>query len=167
MSLEPRQRNRLGITPLNWRPPDIDAYNGLPFRPYPKYERVTPRDLVQMLENNFHLLWVECVPCEVERKYQNLKTIAHDELWEREVDNGLGSRLLRQDSGERHAPVYVSPKQAKKIEPKQTTYYRRGQKRMPSFIPTERSGLTKDQILGKDHCDPFIQKFYPNQVFNR
>jgi hypothetical protein len=109
-----------------------------------------------MLEGNFRHLWRECAPDDIPIQYQGLKTIAHDELWGYHPD----------EIGEEEAPVVVRSKPAKKIEPKEPIL-RPGQKKMPPFEPTEREGLTKDQILGKDHWDPFIQTYYPNVVFNR
>lgn len=96
------------------------------------------------------------MPDEVPLKYQGLKTIAHDELWGYHPD----------DVEEEVEAFIKKPKPAKKVEPKQT--YRIDQNIQPiEPKPTERAGLTKDQVLGKDHHDPFIQKFYPDTVFNR
>lgn len=136
MSFAPKTRNRLGITPFDYKPSDIDTYDGFPFRPYPEYERITPRDLVQMLENNFLHLWRECVPFEVPQKYQGLKTIANDELWENHPDNGIGYET--QDRGERAAPVYV------KQEPKKAV-------RKPHY--SERCTTREEKAI--------MRKFYP------
>jgi hypothetical protein len=108
-----------------------------------------------MLEGDFRYLWRECAPDDIPIQYQGLKTIAHDELWGYHPD----------EIGEEEAPVVVRSKPAKKIEPE----LRRNQSEpKQTFKPTtERAALTKDQVLGKDHHDPFIQKFYPDTVFNR
>jgi hypothetical protein len=146
MNAKPKFRNRLGLTPFNWKPPDIDAYDGYPYRPYPNYERVMPPDLVQMLENNFHLLWKECEPFCIPEKYQGLKTIAHDELWENHPDNGVGGS--RNEPGFGETSIAVKPRKSnRKVDP--ADYYQ----------------WTEDQVLGIDTSDPIKQKFYPHVRF--
>jgi hypothetical protein len=146
MNHAPKTRNRLGLTPFDWRQPDIDAYNGFPFRPYPNYERVEPRDLVQMLENNFQLLWRECAPFFIPEEYLYLKATAHDELWENHPQNGLGGSKREAGFGETSVPVKT--KQSKNLKDKYHSLW------------------TEDEVLGIDSEEKeIIKKFYPNVRF--
>ncbi len=143
MNWAPKNRNSLGLTPFDWRPMAQYVRSLGPFLNYREHEP----DLVEVFSNNYRLVWKETEPFCIPEEYRNLKTTAHDELWETHPNNGVGSIYDRENSGYRDAPQYVKPRQPTE--------------------PTERAGLTKDQILGKDHFDPFIQKFYPNVVFNK
>ena len=143
MNWIPKTRNRLGLTPFDWKPPsDIDAYNGVPFRPYPHYERIAPRDLVQMLENDCRLLWKECAPCEVPEEFQGLKTIAHDELWDDPINIDSRNRGYLLD-----APQTIKARPSKKID-------------------TQHYEYTEDDFLGISSEEKEIRKaFYPGKKF--
>jgi len=72
-----RLRNRLGMTPLEYKVPDIDAYDGLPYIPYPKYYRMRTYDLFEELRD-----WHKGVGRDwtLREGWKHLKTIPADEI---------------------------------------------------------------------------------------
>jgi len=111
MNTAPKTRNRLGLTPFEWKPSNQYVRSVGPFHTYREHEP----DLVQLFENDCRLMWKECAPFDIPKQYEGLKATAHDELWENQPDNDVGSRTIREKGSGvyRDVAVPVKPKPQK------------------------------------------------------
>lgn len=140
----PKYRNRLGITPFECKPTDLEQYEGNPERPYPG-QRITTPDLCDLFEHDLKLLWRECVPGIVPLKFRHLRATAHDELWENHPDNGVGGSVKEAGFGETGIAMKL---------------------RTPKLIKKHPQEWTEDELLGLEEDEKqTMRDFYPTKKF--